>query len=215
MTTYFTRRTPDYSPLVVHFTKDGDRPMVRTDLIQPSHPLFQYQQTVALDRLISILTSKTIHASPMPFLPNNPQAVCFTECIWDALVDHTDRYSPFGIVFSKRLIYERGGGPALYIRGDTLKSLIGNLPTSLEPFIAPFDPQGVLQPGVRLNFLHEREWRLPKSLMFEYSDVEYVIVESIDNAAQVVHQIGAQRLPEDKLIPIEVYRNIRTAWREH
>jgi hypothetical protein len=41
-----------------------------------------------------------------------------------------------------------------------------------------------------------------------------VIVESIENATQVVHHIGAHRLPEDRFIPIEVYRNIRTAWSE-
>jgi len=214
MTTYDTRRTPDYSPLLVHFTKNPGRPMVRNDLIKRSHPLFRYKRVGALDRLISILTSMTIHASPMPFLPNSPQAVCFTECIWEALVNHTEGYSPFGIVFSKRLIYQQGGGPALYIRGTTLQSLMGSLPTNLEPFIAPFDPESVLQPGVRLDYLHEREWRLPRSLMFGYSDVEFVIVESIKDAAQVVNQIGAQRVPEDKFIPIEVYRNIRTAWRE-
>lgn len=214
MTTYYTRRTPDYSPLLVHLTKNPDRPMVKHDAITQSHPLFQYQQIGALDRLINILTLRTVYASPMPFLPNSPQAVCFTECIWDALVDHAESYSPFGIVFSKRLIHQQGGGPALYIRGDTLQSLMGNLPTNLEPFIAPFDPESVLQPGVRLDWLHEREWRLPRSLTFEYSDVEFVIVESIENATRVVRQIGAQHVPEDKFIPIEVYRNIRTAWSE-
>ncbi len=165
-----------------------------------------------MERLISILESRTIHASPMAFLPRHPEAVCFTECIWDALIGHAERYSPYGVVFSKHVIFERNGGPALYIRGDTLNSIGPQIPPEIEPLVAPFDPDGVL--GVRLDWVHEREWRLPNSLTFEYSDVEYVIVESIQDAIRVVQRIGAQHVPEEKLIPMEVYRTIRQAWSE-
>ena len=56
----------------------------------------------AKDRLINILETKIVYGSPMPWLPNNPQAVCFTECVWDALEEHTRSYSSFGVVFKKR-----------------------------------------------------------------------------------------------------------------
>lgn len=210
MTGYDTRKTPDYSPLLVHFTKS--RRMVRDDLIGKSHPLFPHKATTALDKLISILESRTIHASPMPFLPHNPPAVSFTECVWEALIGHAERYSPYGVVFSKRLIFQKGGGPALYVRGDSMQSMGSNIPSSLEPLIAPFDPGAVLTSGVRLDWLHEREWRLPGALAFEYSDVEYVIVESIQDAMRVVQRIGAQHVPVEKFIAIEVYRTIRQAW---
>jgi len=215
MTNYYTRHAPDYSPLVVHFTKEPDRRMVREDLINESHPLFCYRRSTALQRLVSILESKKIYASPMPFLPHNCEAVCFTECIWDALVGHAERYSPYGVVFSKRLIFEKGGGPALYIRGDSLSAIGNGIPPNLEPLVAPFDPQSVLMPGVQLDWLHEREWRLPDSLTFEYSDVEYVIVGSIQDAIQVVQRIGSQHVPEERFIPMEVYRSIAKAWSEH
>lgn len=212
MTTYDTRRTADYSPLLVHFTKG--RRMVMDELIGAGHPLFGHRGSSAREKLVNILESRTIHASPMPFLPNNPPAVCFTECVWDALIGHAERYSPYGVVFSKRLVFERGGGPALYIRGDSLRAIGNNVPPALEALIAPFDPEGALEPGVRLDWLHEREWRVPGSLTFEYSDVEYVIVDSMEDARQVVHQIGAQHLPEEKVIPMEVYRTIERAWSE-
>lgn len=186
--------------------------MVMAEFLQENDPLYSFRTTPAKERLINILRTKTIHASPMPFLPRRPNAVSFTECIWDGLASLAEQYSPYGVVFSKRLIFSKGGGPALYVRGDTLRDLAENIHTSLEPFVAPFDPEAVLRPGVRLDWLHEREWRLPCSLVFEYSDVEYVLVESIQDATSIVHEIGRQYLPEDKLIPIEVHRNIRRAW---
>ncbi len=205
-----TLRTADYSPLVVHFTKSAR--MVREELILEDDQLFSYKQINAKERLLSILTSRVIHASPMPFLPSDPRAVCFTECIWEGLANLVGQYSSYGIVFSKRLIFDLGGGPALYLRGDNFVAVRGEIPELLHAFIAPFDPEARIRPGVPLDWLHEREWRLPHSLEFTYANVEYVLVESIQEATQFVHQVGAQQLPESKIIPMEVYRNIRRAW---
>lgn len=187
---------------------------MRPELVQRGDPLFGFKRAAAMDRLLSILETRTIYSSPMPWLPSSPRAVCFTECIWDALISLSEVYSPYGVVFSKRLIFEKGGGPALYVRGDQLKRLIeaNAIPPDLEPFIEPFDPGEVLRSGVRIDYLHEREWRLPSQFTFEYSDLEYVLVESIEEATDVVHQIGSQRLPEKKLIPLDTYEEIRKAW---
>lgn len=208
--TYYSRKTPDYSGLVVHFTKD--RSIVRHDLIDEDHPLFPYKISSAKDKLINILQSKTIIASYMPHLPHTTAAVCFTECVWKGLVEQTHQYSRYGVVFSKKLIFESGGGPALYVRGDSMNSIGGNVPSILEPFIAPFDPDAVMTPGVPLDWVHEREWRLPSTLTFEYSDIECVIVGSIQDATQIVHQIGAQNIPEEKFITMDVYITIEETW---
>lgn len=186
--------------------------MVREDLVGEGDPLFAYRNVTARDRLLSMLRDRAVHASPMPFLPTDRRAVCFTECIWEGLTRLAEQYSAYGVVFSKRLIFDLGGGPALYLRGDTLGATRERIPEELHPFIAPFDPEATLRPGVRLDWLQEREWRLPTSLTFEYANVEYVLVESIEDASWLVHQIGAQQLPETKLIPMEVYRNIKQAW---
>jgi len=186
--------------------------MVREDLIVDGDPLFVHRQAPAKERLMSILRDRIIHASPMPFLPTDRRAVCFTECIWEGLNRLAEQYSAYGVVFSKRLIFDSGGGPALYLRGDTLVAIRDQIPRELHPFIAPFDPESKLKPNVRLDWLHEREWRLPDSLSFTYAAVEYVLVESIEDASWVVHQIGAQQLPESKVIPMEVYRSIKQAW---
>jgi len=208
--TFDTKRTADYSPLVVHFTKSSR--MVCDNLIVGGDPLFEYKQSNAKERLMSILEERKIFDSPMPFLPLQPRAVCFTECIWDGLASLSDQYSPYGIVFSKRMIFDLGGGPALYVRGDAMAVDGNQIPVRLHPFIAPFDPDAAIKPGVPLDWLHEREWRLPKSLEFSFANIEYVLVGSIKEASEFVHQVGAQQLPESKIIPMEVYRNIKQSW---
>ena len=212
MTNYYTRRTADYSPLLVHFTRDGaTRPMVRQSDISPEHPLHQHIGIGAIDRLASILKSRTIYASPMPVL-GTASAVCFTECVWDALVAHAVRYSSYGVVFSKKSVFQSGGGPAVYIRGDILQSEIDSLPQILKPFVVPFDPDGLVQPGVIQDWIHEREWRLPNSFTFDYADVRYVIVESLEDAENIMQLIGTMNLPASRFIPMEVYRTIRNEW---
>jgi hypothetical protein len=210
MSEFDTAKTPDYSPLVVHFTRD--RKFASPGLIRDGHPVYEFRDHSAVDRLLNILRSKVIYATPMPFLPKNAPAVCFTECIWDALTRLAARYSPYGVVLSKRFIFDNGGGPALYARGNVLQKLWDAFPESMEPFVAPFDPEAILKKGVPLDWLAEREWRLPKNLSFEYRDVQYVIVNTIEDARNIVHQIGADHLPEERLIPIEVYATIRKAW---
>jgi len=210
MASFDTLRTPDYSPLLVHFTKD--RPLAMANLLTEDHPLFAHKQTSAKEKLTNILVCRQVYGSPMPLLPHNPTGVSFTECIWRALMPHTDRYSRYGIVFSKRLIFQRGGGPALYVRGDCLKALGNTIPPNLERLMSPFDPEGILLAGVPFDYLHEREWRLPGDLQFEYADVECVIVDSLKDALDIIQHIGEQNLPLRKVIPMETWETTLKAW---
>lgn len=189
--------------------------MVCNNLIVDGDPLFVHKQNDAKGRLMSILEGRKIYDSPMPFVPTQARAVCFTECIWEGLAGLSDQYSSYGIVFSKRMIFDLGGGPALYVRGDAMVSVGNEIPVLVHPFIVPFDPDAKMRPGVPLDWLHEREWRLPKPLEFSFANIEYVLVESIKEATELVHQIGAQQLPESKVIPMEVYRNIKRTWSSH
>ena len=166
---YNVLKTADYSPLLVHLVRDQS--FSAPQLIKDSHPLIAFAETPAKERLFNILTSRKIFGSPMPWVENHPEAVCFTECVWRALVRHTNAYSCYGLVFNKKLIFDRGGGPALYVRGDHVDPILANFPEDQQAFVTPFDPESKLKEGVRLDFLHEREWRLPGSLNFEYSNL--------------------------------------------
>ena len=212
MTSYYSRKTPDYSPLLVHFTRDSkNRKMVRENDIPSDHPLHEHKQGTAIDRLVNILKTRTIHSSPMP-LAGDASAVCFTECVWEGLVKQVTRYSPYGVVFSKKAVFEKGGGPALYLRGDILQQELDHLPASLKAFVVPFDPDGLIQPGIIQDWIHEREWRLPAAFAFDYADIKYVLVESIQDADAIIQQVGTMNIPADHYIPMAVYRTIRQEW---
>ena len=101
----------------------------------------------------------------------------------------------------------------MYIRGD-VQQVIGNeIPEQLLPFVQPFDPEAVQKENMPIDYLQEREWRLPKTLEFEYRDVLFVIVKTIDDAINIIQYIGSVNLPEDKFIPMDVYRTIKEAWK--
>lgn len=205
-----TRSTPDYSPLVVHFTRD--RSLTVDWKVDKTHPLHAHKDSSARDRLESILHESTIYASPMPFIKQNPNTVCFSECVWPGIADLSDQYSSFGLVFNKRVLFNRGGGPALYVRGDTLQDVANDVPASLCSFISPFDPDAVIKRGRPLDWIHEREWRLPGNLSFVDAEVEYVIVDSVTDVQELLSIFGTDRIPLNKFIVMEVYRNIQSGW---
>ena len=101
---------PDHSPYLAHFTKDGTQGHEADNSASP------YQNMSARERLISILRTKKIKASSMPW--TGAKAVCFTECPWTSLLGHTEQYSSYGIGFNKRAVYVKQGGPVYYIRPD-------------------------------------------------------------------------------------------------
>jgi hypothetical protein len=98
------------------------------------------------------------------------------------------------------------------MRGDHVRNMGINVPTSIEPFIAPFDPDAVLKPGWPLDFVHEREWRLPTSLEFEYSDVEVVLVNTVKDVGWLLDKLDDKTVLEDRLIPMHVYFKIKRTW---
>ena len=205
-----TRVTPDYSPFVVHFTRD--RSLTVNWQVDNDHPLYEHKQASALERLANILRESTVYASPIPFVEEHPNAVCLSECVWPAIADLSEQYSPYGLAFNKRVLFNRGGGPALYVRGDMLREVGTEIPVEIRPLISPFDPDAVLKEGRPLDWIHEREWRLPCDLRFVDAEVEYVIVDSVADVHELISTFGTDRIPRNKFIVMEVYRNIQNAW---
>jgi len=164
---------PDYSEYVAHFTKDRIPNDARR--LDSSHP--SIIATSARDRLISILRTRCILATPMPWTARN--AVAFTECPWGSLIDHTRRYSAYGFGFAKARVFAAGGGPAIYLRQDLLEKqqeyhhksdtkqtgFHPHLWSFVTPFVPGYAPQSHLEKYWKreypIDFSHEREWRVP------------------------------------------------------
>ena len=79
------------------------------------------------------------------------------------------RYSPAGFVFKKDFIFAKGGRPVIYEKRETAKKL---LPKNEYWRIVNFD---LTNQNEIIDWTHEREWRVPGDLEFEYSDLRLFI----------------------------------------
>jgi hypothetical protein len=174
----FLRRKRDFSPLLVHLTKDVES-----------------KGLSAKDVLIKMLTEKKLLASNHYCLfdsdlkkPKNSsirekfKVVCFTETPIDLidvlLTDLEGRYffkpKPFGLVFTKEFIKQYGGNPVFYVAGSLFNSLWrayegakgNNFDKEDNKFLAL-----VNRCDDQIDFHWEREWRVVGNLKFELNDI--------------------------------------------
>ena len=204
---------PDFSDYLAHFTTNR-APISKS----AENPTAHVKNNSAFERLVSILNSKSILASRLPW--NNREAVCLTECPWGSLLDHAKRYSPFGIGFNKAFIFATGGGPAYYVRADHYQEQNWDekIHTFVTPFWPPYRPRKLRENGVLgnkdIDYSHEREWRVPHSLTFEYSHVEFIVLDTYDDMAKFPKSLK-DIIGREKFLLMENYRQIERLWPVH
>lgn len=154
------------------------------------------------ERLLRILVEGQVRAFPM-FGVGLP-AACFTENRTD-VINHLiadDRYKPWGVGFTKEYLFQRGGGPALEVRGDEWH-LADAWPDALRarlkrlwPGAYPSDPSVTLPWYLRgqSEWSFEREWRVPLgSLEFTEAHVEFVICPDTDSYGWLIERLRTAR----------------------
>lgn len=200
---------PDFSNYLAHFTKDG--PLCSSEDSNSE----SISAMSALERLESILRTGVITATTMPW--TGAHAVCFTECPWSSLIAHTKQYSPYGIGFSKWLVYSKHGGPAYYVRPDHFKRQ--KFDKYLLPFVTPFSPS--YRPKhmkgayfATVDYSHEREWRVPHDFPFTLDSVEFIILKDYHDMAQFPRDLK-DAIGREKFILIENYERIESLWPVH
>ncbi len=111
----------------------------------------------------SIVTDRVIRASSTGRfgLP----AVCLTEVPASDWAEIRQAHGRLGFVFKKHDVIRMGGGPALYLPDHLIDA------QKWHPGVAPFG-QLLREPaaghaGRRYNFLHEREWRVPRDILLD------------------------------------------------
>jgi hypothetical protein len=207
---------PDFSEYVVHFTKDV--PPAAAGRNDAPNVVSQIAPLAARDRLFSMLRTRIVAATPMPY--TGRPAIAFTECVWASLLDHASTYSRLGIGFTKDFLFQNGGGPAFYMRQDLYRAQVehGGFDDNVWPFITPFVPAYASDEHVaehwggraRIDYSHEREWRVPHDLSYEYGDVAFVIVPHNVDADEVVG-IGGDPL-RGKILLMDNYDRIKAFW---
>lgn len=204
---------PDQSLFLAHFTKDGK------DYDCENHPANPtLDQMSALERLIAILEQKKITAFRIPWI--NKPAVCFTECPWGSLLRHADNYSSYGLGFTKKLVYSRGGNPVIYANPDLYDSQkwSNDAYTFVTPFVPSYasDSKKNRHPfdGKPVDYSHEREWRIPKNFGFRYQYIQFVILKSVADLESIPKSIVTE-IGTDKFIFMDTYKKIEELWPIH
>lgn len=203
---------PDFSKFIAHFTSNR-QPVCKEDIRNPvKYKAIGY----ALKRLISILNDKKLIASTMPWTKSH--AVCFTECPWSSLINHTKVYSPYGIGFSKNAVFAKNGSPVFYVRPDQYNKQQWH--KHLRPFITPFWP--TYRPK-RLNettifktcdYSHEREWRVPHDFPFEYNQIEFIVLNTYEDMAKFPKELK-DKIGREKFLLMDNYKMIEKLWPVH
>lgn len=104
----------------------------------------------------------------------NVRAVCLTEAPLSFSAGFRDNFGPYGVVFRKSRILELDGGPALYF---TQRSLDGQKLLGIAPEVRPF--VNIIRGGARrVDFHHEREWRVPDDIDLEQACPEALVLPS-------------------------------------
>ncbi|SRR6266480_6006230 len=130
----------DISPNLIHFTSGDD-------------------YVDAFRRLRKIIEDRKLIAGTR-FIKGKYPCVCFSEAplssLSDGLVneDSYSRYSPFGIMVSKKWLFAQGGRPVIYETDREYR----HLPESLRWRHVAYDIRDGFE---NIDFTWEREWRIP------------------------------------------------------
>lgn len=138
----------------------------------------------AFQTLIKILEEKKIIGSTTEtgFIIGSNAAVCLQEAPLNAIAENLlyekklreetgckVRYDAFGLRFNKMWIYQKGGRPVIYEEKETMKSM---LEENEYWRIVNYD---LSDKEHMIDWTHEREWRVPGNLEFEYRNIEILV----------------------------------------
>jgi hypothetical protein len=165
----------------------------------------------AYSRLRSILAERTIR-SGNDKIRSGDHCVCFTEAplvsLGTGLVNPTNfsRYAPFGVMFEKKWIFEKGGRPVIY----QPESEFLELSDSHKWRHMRYELNG----ATPIDFAWEREWRLKcERLAFQPSDVA-ILVPSREWAGELIREHENEQNYDVEMYSLVLDRSLAEQYRE-
>jgi len=184
----------DISDKLVHFTSPGD----------------DWEE--AYRRLKSILSSQRIIAGNEK-VKGRHLCVCFTEApllsLHGGLLNPTNysRYSPFGVIFDKKWVFEKGGRPVIY----QSEAEYYDLPESLRWRHVRYEPAN----SPAIDFSWEREWRIPCTELQFRSNEAAIIVPTSDWADRLIGEHEREQDYRVQMYSLVLDEFIAEQYRDH
>ena len=194
---------PDLTPYLIHLTKN-----TKSD-----------DNYSAYNNLVNILTTGKIWGSDINkgFIKGNNPATCFMDVPFNSLKymlndDNSNpddpRYEPYGIFISKKIAYESGARPVLYLSNDELRNL--RIPSNELWRVVRFEVTGKKW----ISWIHEREWRakgdfiLPQNKPPRIKDAGIgILVKSYVEVKKLMQQIETDpriNININAILPLEI-----------
>jgi hypothetical protein len=205
----------DFSPFVAHFTTWSAMADLRAAVKTQRPPrdvraLFETADEKSWATVQLILGSRRVLARSPSEKDRLPPCVCLSECTLPALVSHAERYGRFGLVFSKRAVFEAGGRPCVYVGREEYAFLAahGRDQPAGTPEGRLFALANVYDPPHRgptsrsrliQDYTHEREWRVFGDLDLATTKVEAILAPQRYAAPLLALGAGAPVVPIDTL----------------
>jgi len=192
----FLDKKLDYSPFLVHLTRDSQYNFHDggNDVIPAREVLDTIlgEHTLKAQNYFCLFDKKGIN--PIDSLDETTKnifkVVCFTETpiaqievLMENLEGRTKKFEPYGLVFKKDYIREKGGNPVFYCSDklfDTMwqlynSALSNNFSNGENRFLAL-----VNRCDNKIDFHWEREWRFVGDLVFKLTDVYCALCRESD-----------------------------------
>lgn len=173
-------RRPDFNQSLIHLTKERREEAPKTSPDQTPRVV------EAFDVLKEILASGVVRGSGRTgYIKGQRPAACFTEVPLSA-VHHIAsepgaelrKYRYYGIAVSKRAVFAAGGRPVIYVPDDEGGWIPDNEKWRQVRFEAEADDW-------RVNWTHEREWRVPDQLELSTIPELHILVWSAAEAEEI------------------------------
>jgi len=119
------------------------------------------------EEFISIYQNRKINAQPTG-LYREP-AVCLSEATVSNWGEIKEQHGDYGFIFRKRDIIAIDGAPAIYLPQtviDKMSKSGASMPGILRPYVNKITLPKI-HSRTRYDYLHEREWRIPRDIPFE------------------------------------------------
>jgi hypothetical protein len=188
-----TRRS-DFSNGLVHLTRERKEYSSQDFLTQKLDRIVP-----AFEVLKEILTSGIIRASGNEgYVKGSRPAVCLSEIPFSAMhqfatppSEEKARYRFYGVAVSKRSVFEAGGRPVIY------------LPDAEAAWIPAEEKWRHVRFDERVDFTHEREWRVQGDLDLKNVRGLYLIVWSATEAKELVKLVTPLDIKIRGILPME------------
>jgi hypothetical protein len=177
----FLDKKKDYSPLLVHLTREGEingvamtaRYRLNSILSDKTLKAFNYKYCLFCSKLNSLSES----------MQDKFKVVCFTETPLDQIdilltqvYGRNITFAPYGLVFKKEYIRQMGGNPVFYVGEDLFSSFWDLYDTATKRDFSKQDNKLlalVNKCDETIDFHWEREWRIVGNLEFSPAEDIY------------------------------------------